>query len=168
MCHYRFKGYGTKFLGWKCVHQLDPSTDKYLSIAAHKKELDTVLGIKPNSLLLPARGSLGDVEFPSKQFYGWAISDNMMQLFSIDTVVGYLFVWLNSNYGRILTRRFIYGGVIDAIEPDHVASVEVPLLDDKQVQKHINDLALAANAKRYDAYQLEQEALRIMNEEVLL
>ena len=48
-----------------------------------------------------------------------------------------------------------------------VKDIASPLFDDKQIQKRINDLALAANVKRHEAYELEQEALRIMNEEVL-
>ena len=35
------------------------------------------------------------------------------------------------------------------------------------MQQQINSLALEANVKRYEAYKLEQEALRIMNEEVI-
>lgn len=51
---------------------------------------------------------------------------------------------------------------------NHVRQIAIPLLKDRAVQKHINELALGANKKRYEAYCLEQEALRIMNEEVIL
>ena len=37
----------------------------------------------------------------------------------------------------------------------------------KHVQKQINDLALQANQKRYKAYKLEQQALEIMDNEVI-
>ena len=37
----------------------------------------------------------------------------------------------------------------------------------KHVQKQINDLALQANQKRYKAYKLEQQALDIMDNEVI-
>ena len=74
---------------------------------------------------------------------------------------------MNSEYGRTLIQRFTYGGVVDAIEPEHIKQVEIPLLRNHDVQKQINDLALEANQKRYEAYQLEQEALRIMDTEVI-
>lgn len=45
--------------------------------------------------------------------------------------------------------------------------IPIPLLNNQDVQRQINELALEANAKRYEAYKLEQEALRIMNEEVI-
>ena len=41
------------------------------------------------------------------------------------------------------------------------------LLRDKEKQREINTLALEANEKRYQAYCLEQEALKIMDEEVI-
>ena len=161
------KDYGVKFIGGKEMHQLIPTTEKYLSKKAHKKQLEGSLGIKPYSILTPARGSLGDVELPCKHFYSWAISDNMMQILSNKNVCGYLYIFLNSEYGKALIQRFTYGGVVDAIEPFHIQSVEVPILRNQDIQKQINDLALQANEKRYQAYLLEQEALKVLDEEVI-
>lgn len=161
------KAYGVKFIGGKEMHQLIPTTEKYLSKKAHKKQLEGSLGIKPYSILTPARGSLGDVELPCKHFYSWAISDNMMQILSNKNVCGYLYIFLNSEYGKALIQRFTYGGVVDAIEPFHIQSVEVPILRNQDVQKQINDLALQANEKRYQAYLLEQKALKVLDEEVI-
>lgn len=48
-----------------------------------------------------------------------------------------------------------------------LSSVEFPLLKNKDIQKKINDLALEANQKRYEAYLLEQQALEIMDNEVI-
>ena len=159
--------YGVKFLGGKEMNQLNPSSEKYLSKKAHAKQLEGSLGIKENSILTPARGSLGEVVMPCKHFLDYAISDNMMQILSNEEICGYLFVFLNSDYGKILIQRFTYGGVVDAIEPDHIKQVQVPLLKSTDVQNKINELALEANKKRYEAYILEQEALRIMDDEVI-
>lgn len=70
-------------------------------------------------------------------------------------------------YGRALIQRFTYGGVVDAIEPWHIQQVQIPLLADKVLQERINALALEANEKRYEAYCLEQEASRLMEDEVI-
>lgn len=40
-------------------------------------------------------------------------------------------------------------------------------LKNKEVQARINTLALEANEKRYEAYCLEKEALKIMDEKVI-
>lgn len=159
--------YGVKFLGGKEMKQLDPSGEKYLSKRAHKKQLEGALSIKPYSILTPARGSLGEVIMPCKHFLNWAISDNMMQIFSNEDICGYLYIFLNSEYGKALIQRFTYGGVVDAIEPAHIQQVQVPLLKDQTVQNYINNLAFEANEKRFEAYQLEQEALRTLDEEVI-
>lgn len=159
--------FGVKFIGGKEIHQLIPTTEKYLSKKAHKNQLDGALGIKPYSLLTPARGSLGDVELSCKHFYNWAISDNLIQILSNKDICGYLYIFLNTEYGKILIQRFTYGGVVDAIEPFHIKSVEVPILKNQKVQKKINDFALQANEKRYKAYLLEQEALKILDDEVI-
>lgn len=159
--------YGVRFLGGKELKQLDPSTEKYLSKVAHKKQLEGSLGIKEYSILTPARGSLGDVILPCKHFVNWAISDNVMQILSNKEMCGYTYVFLNTPYGKELIKRFTYGGVVDAIEPFHIQQVIVPLLKDKDKQAQINALALEANEKRYQAYCLEQEALKIMDEEVI-
>ncbi len=161
------EGYGVRFLGGKEINQLDPATEKYLSIKAHSKELKGTLGIKKCSILTPARGSLGSVTMAPKHFLNWAISDNMMQILSYENIYGYLYIFLQSEYGKALIRRFTYGGVVDAIEPEHMKQVQVPLLKNKQVQHDINELALQANQKRYDAYKIEQEALKIMNDDVI-
>ena len=161
------KEYGVRFLGGKELNQLDPSTEKYLSKKAHANQLKDSLGIKPYSLLTPARGSLGEVVFPPKHFIGWAISDNLMQILSFDSICGYLYIFLNTEYGKTLIQRFTYGGVVDAIEPEHIKQVVIPLLKNKDVQNQINDFALQANQKRYEAYKLEQQALDIMDNEVI-
>jgi len=41
------------------------------------------------------------------------------------------------------------------------------LLKNKEVQDRINALALEASQKRYEAYLLEQQAIEIMNNEVI-
>lgn len=68
---------------------------------------------------------------------------------------------------NVLITRYTYGSVVDEIDDNHVRQIPIPLLKDKGIQKRINDLALEANQKRYEAYCLEQEALKIMDEEVI-
>lgn len=63
--------------------------------------------------------------------------------------------------------RLWNGSVVDEIDDNHVRAIPVLLLKDHDTQKQINDLALEANQKRYEAYQFEQEALRIMEDEVI-
>lgn len=53
------------------------------------------------------------------------------------------------------------------IDNHSLEMVEFPILKNQDIQKQINDLALQANEKRYQAYLLEQEALKVLDEEVI-
>jgi type I restriction enzyme S subunit len=57
--------------------------------------------------------------------------------------------------------------VIDEIDASHVSQIPFPMLKDKSAQTEINRLALDANSMRSDAYELEQRAIKTMNDEVL-
>ena len=65
-----------------------------------------------------------------------------MQILSNKEMCGYVYVFLNTAYGKELIKRFTYGGVVDAIEPFHIQQVIVPFLKDKDKQAQINALAL--------------------------
>lgn len=66
-----------------------------------------------------------------------------------------------------LITRFTYGSVVDEIDDNHVSQITIPLLKSTDIQTKINNLALEANEKRYEAYKLEQKAMEIMNEEII-
>lgn len=159
---------GIKFLGGSEMFQLDPSTEKYLSIFKFNNKIRDELTISKNSLVVSSRGTIGKVIFPPKHFYGWAISDNLIKIeIPDDSLRGYLYAYLSSDYGEILIKRQIYGGVVFALEPHQLAEVEIPILRDSSKVKEINDLVLKANDLRSKAYDLEQEAIKIVNEEVI-
>lgn len=84
-----------------------------------------------------------------------------------ENIAGYLNIFLASEYGYHLITRYTYGAVIDEIDATHVSNIPIPLLKNHDIQKRINDLALEANQKRYEAYKLEQKALEIMDREVI-
>ena len=56
---------------------------------------------------------------------------------------------------------------MDIIEPIHVEPIMVPFLRDEKIQQEINDTVLETNRKRTEAYNLEQEALRVLDEKVI-
>lgn len=159
---------GVKFLGGKDLFQLNPSTEKFLSKQIHEKIIQTQLGIKENDLIMPSRGTIGKFLLAPKHFEGWAISDNLMRILIEDkNIVGYVYCFFNSDYGRVLIQREIYGGVVNAIEPNHLYEIPIPILKNKEIQTKINNLVLEANKKRYEAYILEQEAIKMVNDKII-
>ena len=162
------EGYGYPFLGGKEITQLNPKTEKYLSKPIHKKRYEKELKVTENTILVTDRGTIGITTLVPKQWNGYAVSQNVLKLIPAnEKIAGYIYIFLNSEWGNELVRRQTYGSVVDMIDNNSLASVEIPLLKNEAIQKNINGLALEANKKRYEAYLLEQEALRIMDEEVI-
>ena len=57
--------------------------------------------------------------------------------------------------------------IIDEINVERVSEIVVPLLRDENAQREINDTVLEVDRKRTEAYNLEQEALRVLDEKVI-
>ena len=161
------EGYGRVLIGGKQLHELDPSGKKYLSSTKHDKILDK-LEVLENTTLITRSGTIGKVALVPKYWEHWIPSDHIIRVVpATKDIAGYLNIFLASDYGFQLITRFTYGSVVDEIDDNHVRAIPVPILKKHDVQKQINDLALEANQKRYEAYQLEQEALKIMDAEVI-
>ena len=160
--------YGFPFLGGKEITQLNPQTEKFLSKSMHKVRYEKELKVSENMILVSDRGTIGTVALVPKHWNGYAVSQNVLKVVpASDEIAGYIYIYLNSELGRVLLRRQTYGSVVDMIDNNSLASVEIPILKRKDIQIEINSLALKANKKRYEAYEAEHEALKIMDEEVL-
>ncbi len=166
--HYVEAGQGTVFLGGKQIHELDPHGKKYLSIKTHGSRIEKQLFLHENMIAITCSGTIGKANLIPKHWENWTMSQHVMRVVPKDTeIAGYLFAWLNSDYGRILIERYTYGSVVDEIDNTHVARVPVPILKDKKQIKKINDLVIEANKQRSEAYYLEQAAIKEFNDNIL-
>ena len=162
------EGQGVPLLGGKQIYELDPSGKKYLATSHYSEKLRDHIRLRHGMIMVTAKGTPGKVAFVPKHWDGWVMSSNVMSITpTSDDIAGYVFIWLAYSYGNELLRRNIYGAVVDIMEPCHLSQVTVPLLKDSALQAQINHLALEANTKRTEAYRLEQEAIRMFNEEVI-
>ena len=162
------EGNGVVFFGGKQLHELDPSNKKYLSIGQHKQRITSDLGINTNSILITRSGTIGKVAIVPEHWKGWIPNEHIIRVVPIDDeIAGYLYAWLSSDYAYPLVTRYIHGAVIDEINVEQVSEIAVPLLRDENIHKKINDTVLEANRKRTEAYNLEQEALRVLDEKVI-
>lgn len=161
------EGYGSVLIGGKQIYELDPSGKKYLSRTKHKTLMDK-LEVDQNTILITRSGTIGKVVLVPKHWEHWIPSDHIIRVVPANKdIAGYLSIFLSSEYGYQLITRYTYGSVVDEIDDTHVSSIPFPLLKDANVQRRINELALEANEKRYEAYKLEQQALRIIDDEVI-
>ena len=161
------EGHGRVLIGGKQLYELDPAAKKYISGRKHEKILKK-LEVYENTILLTRSGTIGKIALVPKHWEHYIPSDHIIRIVpTSDDMAGYLYIFLASDYGQPLIRRFTYGSVVDEIDNHHVRRIAVPLLKDRAAQRKINDLALEANEKRYEAYRLEQDALKMLNEQII-
>lgn len=162
------EGQGRVFIGGKQLFELDPSNKKYLSLSQHGDRIEKQLELHENMTLITCSGTIGKVALVGKHWENWAANQHIIRVVpASQDVAGYNYIFLLSDYGRTLIQRYTYGAVVDEIDNGHVSDIPIPLLKNHDAQKRINDLALEANRKRYEAYKLEQKALEIMDKEVI-
>jgi len=162
------EGQGTLFFGGKQINELEPSVKKYLSVSLHSKRIENELKLKENMVLITRSGTIGRVNLVPKHWQDWIINEHVIRVIpTFVSIAGYLYCWLNSDYGKILIERYTYGSVVNEIDTNHVSDILLPLLKNENIQKRINDLVLLANEKRYEAYKLEQKAIKMVNDKVI-
>ena len=119
-------------------------------------------------ILVTSSGTLANTTFVPKHWDGWAMTHDIIRLVPANSEIsGYLYAWLSSPYAHELINRFAYGAVVKHLEKEHILRVSVPLLNDESIQREINNKILNASHKRTTAYELEQEALTLLDEKVI-
>ena len=162
------EGSGIVFFTGKHVSELDPSDKKYLSFSQHTEKIENELVIREGMILITSSGTLANTVLVPKHWDGWAMTHDIVRVVPINKEIsGYLYAWLSSDYAHELIHRFAYGAVVRHLEKEHISQVSVPLLNNENAQREINDTVLEANRKRTEAYKLEQKALQVLDEKVI-
>lgn len=157
--------FGIKFIGGKQIKELNPISDKFLSNEIHGSRLGDELLLHENCILITRSGTIGKVAIVPKHWESWAANEHIIRLFPVnESIAGFLFCWLNSDYGTELIQKHTYGAVVDEIDTNHVGDIVIPLLKNESKQKEINDLVLTANKLRYEAHLKEQEAIKMVED----
>ena len=138
-----------------------------MSLSQHSERIRDTLTIHENIILLTRSGTIGKVSLVPKHWDGWAITDDILQLIPTKDFAGYVYVWLQSVYSGEIIKSLSYGAVVRHIEKFHLEVVPIPLLRNVAAQFRINSMVLLANEKRFRAYLLEQEALKVLNDKIL-
>lgn len=161
------EGYGVVFFGGRSIGELDPTDKRYLSFSQHDKKIKEELTIKEGMILITCSGTIGNIALVPKHWDNWAMTHDIIRLVTEKDMTGYVYIWLQSVYASTLLNASSYGSVVSHIEKEHLANIPIPLLKNREVQQQINNLALEASQRRYHAYQLEQEALEIMDSQII-
>lgn len=159
--------YGVTFIGGKEILELNPSSKKYLSLKNHKDLIEKKLTLKENMILVTCSGTVGKIALVSKHWENWTANQHIIRIIpnSID-LVGYIYTFLKSKYGKVLIERCIYGSVVDEINEVQIGDIEIPFLCNEKTQQLINDLILQSVDKRNEAFLLEQQAISLLEDKV--
>lgn len=157
--------HGIKFIGGRQINDLNPPSEKFLSKSIHGGRLGKELILHENCILITRSGTIGKVALVPKHWEDWAANEHIIRVFpNNNNIAGYIFCWLNSEYGHEMIRKHTYGAVVDEIDATHVGDIPIPLLTCQEKQKEINDLVLKANELRHLAHLKEQDAIEKMQD----
>ena len=162
------EGHGCVFIGGKQLWELDPSNKKYLSMVHHADRIAKQLELHENMTLITCSGTIGKVNLVGRHWEKWTANQHIIRVVPANNdIAGYIYIFLQSEYGYPLITHYTYGSVVDEIDDRQVSQIPIPFLKRQEAQRQINALALQANELRCRAYQEEQKALRLMNKEVI-
>lgn len=119
---------GIPFFQPSQICDIDPIPAKLLS----KASIPNHLRISKNQILLTRSGTIGDASFVGETLDKCVFSDDLLRLNTTDSSPvgpGYIYAFLKSKRGKQAVVSHSYGAVIQHIEPEHLASVDVPIAD---------------------------------------
>ncbi|MCM1177660.1 MAG: restriction endonuclease subunit S, partial [Bacteroides sp.] len=143
-------------------------TGKYIS--SKGANLDSL--VEYGEVLIACDGTLGENElfcraiFANEDLKGSFISSHFLRMKTNEIVPsGYLFAWLNSDYGFRLIRNTQAGTKICHPIPRLFLNIPVPILS-KEVMNKIDYIVKSAYTKRHEANNLEKEAIAMVETEI--
>lgn len=155
---------GITFLGGADIFLATPDSEKRLS--SKKTANIEALMIKEGTILLPRSGTIGNV--------AWAHAGHAQKLASEDVIritpndilrAGYVYAFLASKYGKKLIQRYIFGSVIQHVEPPHLKLIPVPIID-KKVMDDIHDKVMVYSSAMGKAIEYERQAITMVEQEI--
>lgn len=158
---------GIPLLSSKQLFQVDPIELKGLARGAHTDDMAEI-GLKPNLVMVTCSGTNGRIQIIPAYMNGWGASQDALRIVGADDEwAGFIFAWLASAYGQLLVLRYQYGSVITHLDREMLGEIPVPILPDTD-RKAIATLVLEANCLRNEAWVLEQDALKLLSNEIVV
>jgi type I restriction enzyme, S subunit len=157
---------GIPILAGSHLHQTFPIGLKYISTIGFKQKSENYK-IKNNWILISGRGTVGKCMLVPSYYENWMASHNIDRVIPFDlSNAGYLFVFLRSEYGQQLMQSKKLGSVVDVLTDEDLGEILIPD-PPKKLKKEIGDLAFLANEKFTQAYNLEMNTIKKLEEIIL-
>jgi len=148
------KEFGVPFLSGTNILQIKPHLKFISKGTCHLEDYLLDKGM----ILIAARGTIGRLMPVTESISEWAASDNIARLVPNKVDYGFLTCFLNSVYGQTQLIGQSAGSMVNLIQPEHIAEVEVPVPSNDS-QKLIGQIVV-------DAYELKELSNKIEDETV--
>lgn len=105
--------------------------------------------IEKDWILVTRSGSVGRVRLSNEILIEFIVSDDLVRIIPNECdLLGYIYAYLNTWIGQAFLIRTQYGATVKHIEPHHVSSIPIPIMQDS---KEISE-------KMYKVHKLREEA----------
>lgn len=133
-----------------------PTTPKFIS---EKTNVDfDLIRLKKNMIVLTRSGTVGSCSIVTRTLQDKLFSDDLIRLVVNDeSDTGYVYAFLKTHLGKKLITTQHYGSVINHLEPEHLATIQVPVPTDS-VKKKIHDAIMKSFRLRDEANELFEES----------
>lgn len=103
--------------------------------------------------LVTRSGTIGRMAYARPEMAGMACSEDVLRVIPNPDVIppGYLYAYLSSRFGKTLVTSGTYGAIIQHIEPEHIADLQVPRFG-KEFEERVHGL-VSEGTERVSAFQ---------------
>lgn len=124
------------------------------------------LHVKKGTVLISRSGTIGNMSFVNETLEKFLISEHAMRL-ECNSYPGYVYAYLKTKTGQALIRSNIYGSVIQQIEPEHLATIPIPVAP-KEMKSKVDNLIVQSYTLRDESNALIDEATQLLIDELRL
>ncbi|MCC5789790.1 MAG: hypothetical protein JJT75_09150 [Opitutales bacterium] len=152
--------YGVRFLTGSSMQLADLSNVSLLSKQDATGKKLRHLRLEKGMTLISCSGSIGKMAYVRPEMEGiWSSQDILKVVPDPEKIPpGYLYAFLSSKFGVPLVTSGTYGAIIQHLEPEHIADIDVPRLDPKEELK-IHNLVEEAARLRSEASEAKAKAV---------
>lgn len=156
------KQYGVPFISGANITRLKKIGVKYIS--KKMKNLENYL-VKKDWILVTRSGTSGIVVYADKSFDNIAVSEHVIRIVPDENEIdgGYLYTILSSSIFEPIFKSGITGSVVDEISADFIKKLQIPVPNDKKIQKEIGEQVRKAENNITSSIKSLQEAENTIN-----
>ncbi|MBE0675732.1 MAG: hypothetical protein IH591_13815, partial [Bacteroidales bacterium] len=123
--------------------------------------------VEKNTILITRSGTVGKSVLVGDYLRETVISEHAIKLIIDENKLSskYVFGYLNTTQGLRHLEASAFGSVIITLNEDYVGNIEIPIIDDADVKKIIEEISIY-QFKLDSATQLENNAIKLIEKEI--